>query len=262
LRHYNRSATWAGAQPSLTAIASRGASYPVSFWVSVGNAANPQQIKLTQTYNCGAGTKYEQVAAAVNATDGEWVQLKGVANVPDCAFSSFNVYPEGPAAGVDIYIDDVQILTPEGNLMAPGSFESGSSEGWGAWRGSVAATPERAHGGTFSLKNTASGQPMFVHGVSGLVQGKSYIASMWLSTTSASAVNVHLQAQYQCVDGATQYSAYYANPSVLPGTGWTKLVGLFTVSCPLSWFNIYAEAGASDMALYVDDASISPVNFD
>ncbi|MGC4069368.1 MAG: endo-1,4-beta-xylanase [Polyangiaceae bacterium] len=262
LRHYGRSATWAGAQANLTAVATRGASYPVSFWVSVGNTTTAQQIKLTQTYNCGAGTKYEQVAAAVNATDGQWVQLKGVANVPDCAFSSFNVYPEGPAAGVDIYIDDVKILTPEGNLLAPGSFESGATEGFSAWRGSIANTSERAHGGNFSLKNTASGQPMFVHGVSGLVQGKSYLASMWLSTSSASAVNVHLQAQYQCAGAGTQYSSYYANPSVPSGNGWTKLVGLFTVTCPLSWFNLYAEAGASDMTLYLDDVLVSPVTFD
>jgi hypothetical protein len=48
----------------------RGARYPVSFWVSMGNAATAQPIKLTQTYNCGAGTEYESVTATVNATEG------------------------------------------------------------------------------------------------------------------------------------------------------------------------------------------------
>jgi hypothetical protein len=181
--------------------------------------------------------------------------------VPDGVFSSFDGYPEGPAAGVDFYIDDVQILTPEGNLLAPGGFEGGASEGWGAWRGSVAATTERAHSGASSLKNTASGQPMFVHGVSALVQDKRYLASMGLSTSAASSVNVRLHAQYQCVGGTTQDSSYYGNPSIPAGTGWSKLVGLFTVSGPLSWFNLYAEAGVSDLTLYMDDVSISPVSF-
>ena len=47
--------------------------------------------------------------ASATATDGAWVELVGALTVPNCTLTTANFYLEGPAAGVDLYLDDVSL---------------------------------------------------------------------------------------------------------------------------------------------------------
>lgn len=44
-----------------------------------------------------------------NATDADWVQISGTLNVASCTLTDLVVYFEGPAAGIDFYVDDVEV---------------------------------------------------------------------------------------------------------------------------------------------------------
>lgn len=100
-----------GTGPAATTLSGveAGATYAVSFWVSVGNVAT-SQVNITRALTCGGSTSYSWVAnnGAVSA-DG-WSQLAGNVTVPsDCASPGLMLYAEGGGASVDLYVDNVSV---------------------------------------------------------------------------------------------------------------------------------------------------------
>jgi hypothetical protein len=64
---------------------------------------------MTAKITCaGAADQFVQIGAA-SATDGAWTQLTGSFTVPSCSLSGLIVYFEGPPAGVNEYVDDVEL---------------------------------------------------------------------------------------------------------------------------------------------------------
>jgi endo-1,4-beta-xylanase len=96
---------------SLTALVMPNKSYAVSLWTSIGGAATAN-VNLTSKVQCqGASANYAWVASPVAVADGAWVKLSGTLVLPDCPLQDVLIYAEGPAAGVDLYIDDA-VLAP------------------------------------------------------------------------------------------------------------------------------------------------------
>jgi endo-1,4-beta-xylanase len=94
---------------SLTALVTPGKSYAVSVWTSIGGAATAN-VNLTSKIECqGASANYAWLANPVAVTDGAWVELSGTLVVPDCTLADVLIYAEGPAAGIDLYIDDALV---------------------------------------------------------------------------------------------------------------------------------------------------------
>ena len=96
---------------SLTALVAPNKRYAVSVWTSIGGAATAN-VNLTSKIQCqGASATYAWVASPVAVTEGTWVKLSGTLILPDCPLEDVLVYAEGPAAGIDLYIDDA-VLAP------------------------------------------------------------------------------------------------------------------------------------------------------
>jgi GH35 family endo-1,4-beta-xylanase len=96
---------------ALTTLVMPNKSYAVSAWTSIGGAATAN-VNLTSKIQCqGASANYAWLANPVAVADGAWVKLSGTLVVPDCALAEVLVYAEGPAAGVDLYLDDA-VLAP------------------------------------------------------------------------------------------------------------------------------------------------------
>lgn len=86
-----------------------GALYQASFWVTIGGAASAP-VNVTAKIACaGESDAYPWLANSASVPDGEWVELTGALQVPDCDLTQLQVYVEGPPAGVDLYVDDVSI---------------------------------------------------------------------------------------------------------------------------------------------------------
>ncbi|MDD5455207.1 MAG: carbohydrate binding domain-containing protein, partial [Candidatus Ratteibacteria bacterium] len=124
---HNRTATWQGISQSLLGKIKKGGEYEVSAWVKIGNAES-DNVYITAEQSDENGIKYIRIASGV-ASSSQWIQLSGTFK-PEITGELFvmNIYAEGPASGVDIYVDEVNVfgsladLTPSPN--AKGSVDT------------------------------------------------------------------------------------------------------------------------------------------
>jgi GH35 family endo-1,4-beta-xylanase len=249
----------APAVADLSQVVTKGASYNVSFWVSIGGAASAN-VNLTQKIVCDGQTSYSWFVNPTTVTDGQWTELKGTLNVPNCSnLSEVQIFAEGPAAGVDMYVDDVNVYIPTvSNLLTDGTFES-TQGGWFTWgSGTLALTSARAHGGAKSLAFTSRvGNGPIARSLMGIVQpGKSYQVSMWTSIGGAATANVNMTSAIGC-DGSDSY-AWLASPVAVADGSWVKLSGTLNVpNCNLTNMLVYLEGPGTGIDMYVDDAVVT-----
>jgi endo-1,4-beta-xylanase len=250
----------APAVTDLTSVVTKGASYSASFWVSIGNAASAN-VNLTQKVTCDGVTSYSWFANPVTINDGQWVELKGTLNIPTCAnLSEFQIFAEGPAASVDMYVDDVNVSIPTiTNLLSDGTFES-SLGSWFTWgSGTLAVTSARAHGGSKSLSfSNRVGNGPIARSLMGIVQpGKSYTVSMWTSIGGAASAQVNMTSALGC-NGSDSY-AWLVNPTTVADGAWVKMTGTLNLpNCNLTNALVYLEGPGTGVDMYVDDAVVSP----
>jgi len=249
----------APAVTDLSQVVTKGASYSASFWVSIGGAASAN-VNLTQKITCDGVTSYSWFVNPVAVNDGQWVELKGSLNIPNCSnLTEVQIFAEGPAAGVDLYVDDVNVFIPTvTNLLSDGTFES-SQGSWFTWgSGTLAVSAARAHGGSQSLAFTNRvGNGPIARSLLGVVQpGKSYQVSMWTSIGGAATANVNMTQAIGC-DGVDSY-AWLANPVAVADGSWVKLSGTLNVpNCNLTNLLVYLEGPGTGIDLYVDDAVVT-----
>jgi hypothetical protein len=104
----DRTATFNGIATNLLGLVTPGRSYHVGGFAQVGNVASTG-VRFTLQSACDGGADSFATVASATATDGAWIELNGVMNVPNCTLSKATFYLEGPAAGVDLYLDDVSV---------------------------------------------------------------------------------------------------------------------------------------------------------
>jgi len=103
-----RTATWNGIVQSLTGKMEAGKTYNVSGWIRLeGAASNPVSVTIKKVD--GSGTNYTHVRDSTGYDD-RWTQLYGqyTLNVSG-TLASLDIYFEGPAVGVNYYLDDVNV---------------------------------------------------------------------------------------------------------------------------------------------------------
>jgi hypothetical protein len=248
----------APAATNLTSVVTPGASYQVSFWTTIGAAASAS-VKLTQKTQCqGGSATYAQIANPITVTDGVWSELKATLNVPNCALADVMVWAEGPDAGVDLYVDDVNIWIPS-NILPDGTFESGIG-GWFTWNGTLSTTTVTSHSGAqAAVLTNRTGNGPIARSLNGLAQaGKTYQVTFWATTgNTTSTSNVNLTRSLTC-DGTTTYSWVGGQVAVTPGV-WSKLGGTMTLPACANMSNlmIYAEGPGAGVDLYVDDVTVA-----
>jgi endo-1,4-beta-xylanase len=113
----NRTASFQGPGQSLLAAATAG-SYAASGWVRLANlAAAP--IQMTLKTSCDGVDQFAAIGSA-NATDAGWTRIAGTLDVASCTLTDLVLYFEGPAAGVEFFVDDVTVRKlPSPELATP-----------------------------------------------------------------------------------------------------------------------------------------------
>jgi len=256
---------------SITNQVTPGKTYKVSLWATIGGAASAQAYVTTGLQCTGGSTTYGRLGDWSNVktiSDGGWVEFTGDVVIPDCPLASVQFWLEGPGAGVDLYVDHVSVRAHAStNILANGTFESGTS-GWYTWSGgTLSSSTNRAHGGTKSLlvANRGSNAPAATDLTSLVTPGKSYPFSLWVSVLSsdgsAKSINVTQATSCRAADGtvSTSYS-WIANPTSVPGgtpASWVQLSGTVNVpNCTLTQVQLFVEGGAG-ADLYVDDVQVN-----
>jgi glucuronoarabinoxylan endo-1,4-beta-xylanase len=111
---FKRLQNWQGIKQSLFGQMVDGKTYKVSGWVRLDNAVS-DVIAVTFEQQDDSGTQYIGVAHAT-ANDTSWIQLSGEFTLKvSGTLSVLDVYFEGPAPGVNFYVDDVVVYGPEVN---------------------------------------------------------------------------------------------------------------------------------------------------
>ncbi|MCL2449704.1 MAG: endo-1,4-beta-xylanase, partial [Polyangiaceae bacterium] len=196
---------------------------------------------------------------------------------PTGSWSTFGTVsiPWASVAGVhDMYVtfhggganvQTFELTGPAPNLVANGTFESGTS-GWYTYNGgTLSASTARAHGGAQSLvvTNRTNNAPAATDLTSVVTPGTSYPFSLWVSIESpdgsSQAINVTQAASCLAADGtvSTTYTWIGGPLSVPSGATWTPFSGTVTVpSCTLTQFVFWVEGGTG-ADLYVDDVQVT-----
>jgi glucuronoarabinoxylan endo-1,4-beta-xylanase len=129
-----RTATWMGVKQSLLGKLTNGATYTISGWVRISSASDTVLMSIEQ--GDGAGTAYPNIATGT-ATNTGWIQLSGTftLNVTG-TLTTLDIYFEGPASGVDIFVDDASVYGPGVSTSAIGQVNTTirhqTLEGFGA----------------------------------------------------------------------------------------------------------------------------------
>lgn len=257
-----RTATWQGPAYDLTSVVIPGWEYDVSVFGSIAGTPN-DALNATLKVSCaGEADQFIRVASGTGSP-GVWSELAGRVVVPFCTLSSAVLYVEGPAAGVDILIDDMKVR-PRGeplgsSIVGDGSFETGLG-GWSGFGGaSTALSTAQAHGGVQSALTTgrtATWQGPIFNLLPVATKGATYriTGSVRVEGSSSEPVNVTVKS----VCGSTTNFTPVASGTA-SNTAWTDLAGSYLVpNCPsLSELSVYFEGPAAGVGVYIDDVAVS-----
>jgi glucuronoarabinoxylan endo-1,4-beta-xylanase len=119
-----RSATWNGISQSLLGKMTAGKTYILTCWIRLENASdNGDTIGATISKTDGGGTHYYG-AGSTMAFNNEWTPISGSYTLTvDGTLTNLLLYFSGPAAGVNYYLDDVNLVLYE--PPTPGTEASG-----------------------------------------------------------------------------------------------------------------------------------------
>ena len=105
----NRSFFWEGIKQSVLGKMMPGETYTISAWIKLDNSSSDQIIVTIQRTD-DRGTSYIRVDTSTGYSD-RWTRLSGRFTLDVVGIlTTLDVYFEGPAQGVNFYLDDVEVL--------------------------------------------------------------------------------------------------------------------------------------------------------
>jgi GH35 family endo-1,4-beta-xylanase len=260
LRVGDRTAAGQGPVVDLLSLVRQAVTYDISAWAQVRGAPT-DTVQLIARTRCAGGAAVEAPIATATADDHGWVELTGELAVPDCLAAEIALAVAGPAAGVDLAIDDVAVrprpqLGP--NLIANPGFETDASGWFGFGGASVASTGAQAHTGAQS--GVAAGRTQAFQGpgydilAAGAVLGATYQASAWVRVSGDALAPVAMTLKSRCAGVDSFQRIGLATAS---GAGWSLLTGTIVVpSCAATELTAYFENAPAGTDIYIDDVSL------
>ena len=254
-----RTDTWQGPGTNVTGLVQAGWSYNASAFVSI-RGAKTDTAKLSAKITCeGADPTFVNIATGA-VQRREYTELAGVLQLPMCNLTEVLVYAEGPAAGVDLLIDDVSLRPlsePLGpNIVANGTFESGVS-GWIAWAGTLAPSTV-AHTGTGSVivtNRTDTWQGPVTELLPAATIGATYLIDGFARIEGAASATVNITVASTC-DGSQTFTP--VGTATANDAGFVEVTGSYLVpACNnLTQLSMYFEGPAAGVNLIVDDVTV------
>lgn len=252
-----RTDTWQGPATSILGIAEPGTDYRI--FASVRSAVENIQLNATLKASCPSGDQFNYITS-VNATANGWSMLSGEFSIPDCELSDLTVYFEGPAAGVEFYIDDVNIrqvlssVIPSANLVTNGDFENGTT-GWTVWGGTLTTTTGYEGTGALHSDRTGTWQGPVYDLLAKVVAGEEYTISAWARVANSSAESMNITVKTVCDDGTEAFN--WGGSATLSDTGWAPITGSVTLpDCTLTEVSLYFDGPAIEADILLDNVIV------
>jgi hypothetical protein len=128
---FGRTDGWQGISQSILGKMAPGKTYHISGWVRLDNAPSDTVI-VSIDLRDESGNKYPNVAR-VTATDSNWTLLSGDFTLSASGtLTGLDVYFEGPAPGVNFYVDDVNVFGPEAEAVKAAPVKSAEPNATGS----------------------------------------------------------------------------------------------------------------------------------
>ena len=122
----DRTATWMGVEQEMSSGGRvvANAKYHVSCWAKLKNAASSDTFKITMRVADNAGEDWRGITQTI--TD-EWTYVEGYLTVQNVVGSMNGVYMylNGPAEGIEYWVDDVSVAFVEALTSSPSNVSSG-----------------------------------------------------------------------------------------------------------------------------------------
>ncbi len=257
----NRTGTWQGPVYDLLSDVAAGGTYQVSAWGLIEGAAE-DTMNITVKTACADGEESYHQLDATSVNDTDWTELQGGIVLPDCELTQVFLYFDGPAAEVDIYLDDVVVTgtapaAPQ-NLVSNAGFEEGL-DGWISWGGNLSVTTDVAHDGSQSallVQRVGNWEgPVYDLLSSGLEAGKTYAVSAWGRIAGASSDSMTITLKVTCEDGSSDY--LWGGAADVTDSDWNEISGTVTVpDCTLTEGSLYFGGPAQEVDVYLDDVQV------
>jgi endo-1,4-beta-xylanase len=254
-----RTDTWQGPGTDLTSVVQGGWTYRASAWVSI-KGAKTDSVTLTAKVTCeGEEATYSTVATAT-VERREYSELSGELALPLCELAEVLLYAEGPAAEVELLVDDAALRPlsePLGpNAVANGDFESGV-EGWIAWAGTLSASSV-AHAGVGSAivtGRTDTWQGPVYDLLPTATLGGTYRFDAFARISGAASAPVSMIVASTCGGEPTSYAEVGAGTAT--DAEFVALGGSYQIpTCDLEGLFFYVQGPPAGVDLIVDDVSI------
>ncbi|MBJ7424944.1 MAG: endo-1,4-beta-xylanase, partial [Akkermansiaceae bacterium] len=259
----SRTSTASGFQQSLLNTAWAASKYyQVSAWVRTNSSTTSTVTMGVQRTVSGTSSSSSWNVSVTNT----WQKISGTYQLNiDGNLTALNLYFNGPASGVELYLDEVSFIEVDAaieNLLNNPGFEGGVA----AWapRGSATLTPTTVapHSGAGAV--TVANRTLTWHGIEQSVFGKTvggqmYYASGWVKTDSTALDTVMLTMEV-IANGVSTYHVVASGQA--SSTKWAWLSGYFTMpstSSGLTNVKFFIEGSAIGVGLKVDDCYLAPV---
>ncbi len=254
-----RTDTWQGPGTNVTALVQGGWTYVASAWASIKRAPS-DTARFTAKITCEGEDATYVTIAETTAQRGEYSELAGELALPLCTLAEVLIYAEGPAAGVELLLDDVvlrPLSEPLGpNAIANGDFESGVA-GWVAWAGMLSPSSV-AHGGNGSAVvtgRTDTWQGPVYDLLPAVTPGATYRFDAFASVAGAASAPVSMVVASTCEGSPTSYAEI--GSAAATEEAFVALSGSYQIpTCELESLFFYVQGPPAGVDLIVDDVSV------
>lgn len=255
-----RTANWQGPGYDLTSKVVAGGFYEVNAWGLVDGTSS-DTLNITMKTSCADGTETYHQLASVTANNADWTQLSGSITLPSCDLVQAYLYFDGPAAGVNIFLDDVVVTgeaasTPS-NLVSNPDFESGL-DGWIAWGGTLSLTSDAFSGSQAAILSNRTGTWQGpVYSLLGAAEaGNTYAISAWIKVQGTSSANVNITVKTTCDDGSVAYN--WGGSTTATNAEWSQITGSVALpTCNLTEVSLYFDGPDIGVDTLLDDVDVS-----
>ncbi|WP_340401278.1 endo-1,4-beta-xylanase [Paenibacillus sp. FSL H8-0079] len=285
LQTTGRTAAWNGPALSLTGVVEKGTVVEISGYVKLVAGSVPANLKFTVERRDGnQPAQYDQVNAAQQVTDQEWVKLQGQYSFQQGTDLLLYLESADPTSAYLLDAFNVRLVTPApenpGEPVEPGAqlftadFEDGNLGNWRS-RGSehLEVVTGIGHNSTHSLKTSSRTETFhgpLIEVLDHLQKGSTVHVSFWAMYDEGPAsqvINGSLEKEYND-DSANREYASFASTTLNKGE-WKKIEADIVVpgeNSGITGLRVYAETPwkqseqvtpADTIPFYIDDVSIT-----
>jgi endo-1,4-beta-xylanase len=257
-----RTQEYQGPSTNILSLVESGQTYQLFARTAISEGS--AQVKATISATCSDGVKYLGTGAT-NANSTDWSLIAGQVTLPTCAMSDAILYFEGPAVGIDIYVDNVTFHAKEKNLgpnlVTNSDFEQ-NTDGWSVWGGTLTSSTNYANTGNRSALHsdrTGTWQGPVFNLLPYAEAGKTYEVTTYARIENADSDLLNITLKTLC-EGDTEADASYTQHGTITAINgdWTKLTGSFVLpDCALTSAFVYFDGPAIGVNIYIDSASIT-----